>query len=84
MASTSSADSRPVERMAFSRSNVTDRLFFIDNIRILLIILVNYAGSGSWIYNKHHQDDIRAMIGRWFCSVNHSKIRKIQYVDRIL
>ena len=55
------------------------RLFFIDNIRIFLTVLVIlhhlmiiYAGNGLWIYNENLQDGVTATVGRWFCSVNQS------------
>lgn len=54
-----------------------DRLFFIDNIRVFLTVLVIvhhlmaiYAGSGIWIYNEGRQDDITGALGGWFCAVN--------------
>lgn len=53
------------------------RLFFIDNIRVFLTVLVVlhhlmviYAGSGGWIYYEGRQDDISAALGGWFCAVN--------------
>ena len=53
------------------------RLFFIDNIRVFLTVLVIlhhlmviYAGSGGWIYQEDRQDDITAVLGGWFCGVN--------------
>ena len=65
MTSTTSAPTHP------------DRLFFIDNIRVFLTVLVIlhhlmviYAGSGGWVYKENAQDDITAAVGRWFCSVN--------------
>ncbi|MCX6028958.1 MAG: acyltransferase family protein [Chloroflexi bacterium] len=55
----------------------TSRLFFVDNIRVFLTILVIvhhlmviYAGSGGWIYREGRQDDITSILGGWFCAVN--------------
>jgi len=57
----------------------SNRLFFIDNIRVFLTILVilhhlmiTYAGSGGWIYTEKLQDELTAAVGRWFCSLNQS------------
>jgi glucan biosynthesis protein C len=53
------------------------RLFFVDNIRIFLTILVIlhhlmviYAGSGGWIYHEGRQDEFTSLFGAWFCSAN--------------
>lgn len=55
------------------------RLFFVDNIRVSLTILVilhhlmiTYAGTGSWIYNENRQDLITTALGGWFCATNQS------------
>jgi hypothetical protein len=52
-------------------------LFFVDNIRVLLTILVllhhlmiTYAGTGGWIYKEGRQDLITDGLGSWFCGVN--------------
>jgi len=72
--------SAPIERPA---STVTEappkaaRLFFVDNIRVFLTILVIlhhlvviYAGTGSWLYNEGRQDMLTEGLGGWFCAVN--------------
>jgi glucan biosynthesis protein C len=53
------------------------RLFFIDNIRIFLTILVIlhhlmiiYAGSGGWIWQEGREDEISNAVGSWFCTSN--------------
>jgi len=53
------------------------RLYFIDNIRVYLTILVlahhmmiTYAGTGMWYYNEGQQDGVTRMLGAWFCSTN--------------
>ncbi|HSJ55443.1 MAG TPA: acyltransferase family protein [Anaerolineae bacterium] len=55
------------------------RLFFVDNIRVLLTILVilhhlmiTYAGTGDWIYNEGREDLITNALGGWFCATNQS------------
>jgi glucan biosynthesis protein C len=55
------------------------RLFFVDNIRVLLTILVilhhlmiTYAGTGSWFYNENRQDLVTNALGGWFCATNQS------------
>jgi glucan biosynthesis protein C len=57
----------------------TQRLFFVDNIRIFLTMLVIahhlmviYSGSGGWIYHEGRQDEITSILGGWFCAVNQS------------
>ena len=64
-----------------TREAKSERLLFIDNIRIFLTVLVilhhlmiTYAGKevGGWIYYDYHPDDITAAVGRWFCSLNQS------------
>jgi glucans biosynthesis protein C len=53
------------------------RLFFVDNIRVLLTILVilhhlmiTYAGTGSWYYNEGREDIVSTALGGWFCATN--------------
>ena len=48
------------------------RLFFIDNLRILLITLVamvhlsiSYGGSGSWYYKEGQADELSSIILSW-------------------
>jgi glucan biosynthesis protein C len=60
-----------------STSNRPERLYFIDNIRIFLTVLVIlhhlmviYSGNGSWMYNEERQDEITGALGAWFCAVN--------------
>jgi glucan biosynthesis protein C len=55
------------------------RLFFVDNIRVFLTILVilhhlmiTYAGTGSWTYNEHREDVVTNALGGWFCATNQS------------
>lgn len=79
MAISSPAESRSVPREEHAQARVANRLFFIDNIRVFLTILVIlhhlmviYAGSGSWIYNEKRQDETTAALGEWFCSINQS------------
>lgn len=74
-----SSTASPATPRATVAPSKPDRLFFIDNIRVFLTalvilhhLMVIYAGSGSWIYNENQQDDITAVIGRWFCGVNQS------------
>ena len=60
-----------------ARPAAAGRLFFVDNIRVFLTILVLlhhlmviYAGAGSWLYNEGRQDEITRALGAWFCAVN--------------
>jgi len=53
------------------------RLFFVDNIRVLLTILVilhhlmiTYAGTGDWYYNEGREDIVSTALGGWFCATN--------------
>lgn len=53
------------------------RLFFVDNIRVLLTILVimfhlviTYAGTGSWYYREGREDLATGVLGAWFLTVN--------------
>ena len=55
------------------------RLFFVDNIRVFLTILVilhhlmiTYAGTGDWSYNEHREDAVTSALGGWFCATNQS------------
>ena len=64
----------------------TGRLFFVDDIRVFLTIIVLlhhlmiiYAGTGNWFYTEGMQDASKAMqsdvteaLGGWFCAVNQS------------
>jgi surface polysaccharide O-acyltransferase-like enzyme len=58
------------------QSKATSRLFFVDNIRVLLTILVVlfhvmiiYAGTGSWYYTEGREDFITGALGAWFITV---------------
>jgi surface polysaccharide O-acyltransferase-like enzyme len=53
------------------------RLFFIDNLRILLIILlvlhhlvITYGHSGSWYYLEGRPDDITVLVATLFTAIN--------------
>ena len=53
------------------------RLFFVDNIRVFLTVLVilhhlmvTYAGTGDWAYQEGREDAVAEAIGGWFCSVD--------------
>jgi len=53
------------------------RLFFIDNIRVLLTIqvllfhlMIIYAGTGSWFYEEGREDFITGALGAWFVTVS--------------
>jgi glucans biosynthesis protein C len=79
MAITASLANSPTASVAVAQPKTAERLFFVDNIRIFLTILVIlhhltviYAGTGSWIYNEGRQDSLAAALGDWFCSVNQS------------
>jgi glucan biosynthesis protein C len=61
-------------RPAFGRAG---RLFFVDNIRVFLTILVilhhlmiTYAGVGSWIYTEGNPDFLTKALGVLFCAGN--------------
>ena len=53
------------------------RLFFVDNLRILLIILlvlhhlaITYGHSGSWYYLEGRPDDLTVVVATLFTAVN--------------
>jgi glucans biosynthesis protein C len=53
------------------------RLFFIDNIRVYLTILVLlhhlmiiYAGTGNWIYMEGNPGVVVNALGGWFCATD--------------
>jgi glucans biosynthesis protein C len=55
------------------------RLFFVDNIRVFLTILVilhhlmvTYAGTGDWYYQEGREDLVSGALGGWFCATNQS------------
>jgi len=75
--------SATVRSMTLSKTSVGvqakagGRLFFVDNIRVLLTILVilhhlmiTYAGTGRWYYNEGGEDGFTRFIGGCFCSIN--------------
>ena len=53
------------------------RLFFVDNLRILLIILlvlhhlaITYGHSGEWYYYDGRPDDLTVLLATLFTAVN--------------
>ena len=69
--------SRPVATAAAIPAKATARLFFVDNIRVFLTILVilhhlmiTYSGTGRWYYNEGGADAFTGFAGGWFCSIN--------------
>lgn len=77
MSTTASTASRPLSAVAGVHPRAVGRLFFVDNIRVFLTILVllhhfmiTYAHSGDWYYNEGQPDFATEAIGNWFCSVN--------------
>ena len=65
----------PVKTSA--RTEPASRLFYIDNVRTFLTVLVLlhhvmiiYAGSGSWIHSENRQDMLTEVIGNIFCGIN--------------
>jgi len=77
MSTTASTASRPLSAVAGVQPRAASRLFFVDNIRVFLTILVLlhhfmiiYAHSGDWIYTEGQPDFATDAIGNWFCSVN--------------
>ena len=67
------------ETLVKAHPKAAARLFFIDNIRIFLTILVIvhhltviYAGTGGWFYKEGRQDTVTEALGAWFTSVNHA------------
>lgn len=60
-----------------ARSTGVSRLFFVDNIRVYLTILVilhhlmiTYAGTGTWYYTEGRPDLVTRALGAWFCATN--------------
>ena len=69
--------SHSLQSVADAQPKAVARMFFIDNIRVFLTILVLlhhfmiiYAHSGSWYYNEGNPDFASEAIGNWFCSIN--------------
>jgi len=59
------------------KTRAAGRLFFIDNIRVLLTIqvllfhlMIIYAGTGSWFYEEGREDFITGALGAWFVTVS--------------
>ena len=68
---------RPDSAPADAQPKTVGRLFFIDNIRVFLTILVLlhhlmivYAHSGDWIYTEGQPDFVASALGSWFCATN--------------
>lgn len=77
MAKQAARETHPLPAAAEVQPKTTARLYFIDNIRVYLTILVlahhmmiTYAGTGLWYYNEGRQDSITRMLGAWFCATN--------------
>lgn len=77
MNSTTIDEARLATPAAVPRARSAGRLFFIDNIRVFLTVLVIlhhlmaiYADSGSWLYNEGRQDEITFALGAWFAAAN--------------
>jgi glucan biosynthesis protein C len=69
--------SQPVPTAAAVPATAAARLFFVDNIRVFLTILVilhhlmiTYSGTGQWYYNEGGGDAFTGHAGGWFCSIN--------------
>jgi glucan biosynthesis protein C len=63
--------------IAAVQAKAAGRLFFIDNIRVLLTIqvllfhlMIIYAGVGSWFYEEGREDFITGALGAWFVTVS--------------
>ena len=70
-------ENHPLPAAADIQHTPTTRLYFIDNIRVYLTVLVlmhhmmiTYAGTGLWYYNEGRQDSITRLFGGWFCATN--------------
>jgi glucans biosynthesis protein C len=60
-----------------AQAGAVNRLFFVDNLRVYLTILVllhhlmiTYTGTGSWYYQEGRQDILAAALGTWFQATN--------------
>ncbi len=69
--------SRPVPVTAEAKPKAASRLFFIDNIRVYLTILVllhhlmiTYAGTGNFYYTEGRQDLGTRLFGSFFCAMD--------------
>lgn len=65
------------ERTVVVQPRTINRLFFIDNLRVLLTIqvllfhlMIIYAGTGSWFYEEGREDFITGALGAWFVTVS--------------
>ncbi len=68
---------QPVPVAAEPQSKATGRLFFVDNIRVLLTIqvllfhlMIIYAGTGGWSYKEGREDFVTSVLGAWFIIVS--------------
>jgi glucan biosynthesis protein C len=68
---------RAVPVAAAVPAKAVGRLFFVDNIRVFLTILVilhhlmiTYSGTGRWYYNEPGADAFTGSVGGFFCSIN--------------
>lgn len=60
-----------------AQPRATGRLFFIDNIRVLLTIqvllfhlMIIYGGVGSWFYEEGREDFVTGAVGAWFVTAS--------------
>jgi glucan biosynthesis protein C len=74
---TTTAVTAPGKTTAAVQSQAAGRLFFIDNIRVLLTVqvllfhlVIIYAGTGSWFYEEGREDFITGALGAWFVTVS--------------
>jgi glucans biosynthesis protein C len=58
-------------------SQSVQRIYFIDNLRVFLTMLVvshhaiiTYSGVGGWYYHEGRQDDVTKILGAMFTGVN--------------
>jgi glucan biosynthesis protein C len=67
----------PAKTTVAAQPRGAGRLFFIDNLRVLLTIqvllfhlMIVYAGVGSWFYEEGREDFITGALGSWFVTVS--------------
>jgi glucan biosynthesis protein C len=67
----------PAKTTVVVQPKAAGRLFFIDNIRVLLTVqvllfhlMIIYAGTGSWFYEEGREDFITGALGAWFVTVS--------------
>lgn len=77
MQTTIAAPARSIPAAAGATAKAATRMFFVDNIRVLLTVLVllhhlmiTYAGSGGWYYKEGLQDFPTTAFGAWFCATD--------------